>query len=189
MHNPEVDQVPAALERRTFLTQLCASGLLCLVQSRGDDLFTDRRTAAVRRDTRFVAQVRRRLKDDLRAGLRLRVRRKISSVLMRWPTRLAARSSCRCCRRSRPGWRPTWWRNAPPPPKNTLAALVPPTDYFWTHVLTSDCIEKTEKAIEYRVTECLWAKTFRAAHASDIGYAIICHPDFATAPAFNPKSG
>ena len=38
-------------------------------------------------------------------------------------------------------------RNAPPPPKNTLAALVPPTDYFWTHVLTSDCIEKTDNRV------------------------------------------
>lgn len=37
------------------------------------------------------------------------------------------------------------------------------------------------------MTECLWAATFRAAGAEDIGYATICHPDFATTTAFNPR--
>ncbi len=77
---------------------------------------------------------------------------------------------------------------APPAPKNTLAAmLVPGGNYFWDHVLSMNWIEKTDKAAELRVTECLWAATFREAGAADIGYASICHPDFAAASAFNPK--
>ncbi len=79
-------------------------------------------------------------------------------------------------------------KGAPPPPKNTLAALVSFDDpYFWEHVLTMTFVEKSEKAAEIRVTECLWAKTFREAGAADIGYATVCHPDFASATAFNPK--
>jgi hypothetical protein len=48
-------------------------------------------------------------------------------------------------------------------------------------------VEDTERAAEMKVTECLWAKTFRDAGAGDIGYALMCHGDFATAPAFNAK--
>jgi hypothetical protein len=79
-------------------------------------------------------------------------------------------------------------RNAPPPPKNTLAAFTSFDDqYFWSHVLARSIVENTEKAYEMRVTECLWSETFRAAGAADIGYATICHPDYAMASAFNPK--
>lgn len=75
-------------------------------------------------------------------------------------------------------------------PKNDLAAFVTPMtkqDYFWKHALTFDIIENTETAFEVNITECLWAKTFKEANAADIGYAMICHSDFAMAPAFNPK--
>jgi hypothetical protein len=61
------------------------------------------------------------------------------------------------------------------------------TDPFWRHVLTFELVENTAKAAEIKVTECLWAKTFREANAADIGYAFVCHGDFAYAPAFNPK--
>ena len=50
-----------------------------------------------------------------------------------------------------------------------------------------EIVEDTETAFEVRVTECLWAKTFRDADAADLGYACICHPDYAMAKAFNPK--
>lgn len=60
-------------------------------------------------------------------------------------------------------------------------------DYFWRHVLTKKVVEETETAIEVKITECLWAETFRAAGAADIGYAAICHPDFAMYNAFNPQ--
>ena len=75
-------------------------------------------------------------------------------------------------------------------PRNDLAAftadLRKPT-HFWKHVLTFDIVEDTDKAFEMKITECLWAKIFRDAKASDIGYAAICHPDYAMTQAFNPK--
>jgi hypothetical protein len=58
---------------------------------------------------------------------------------------------------------------------------------FWTHVLTTKVVEDTKKAFEVSITECLWAKTFREADAADLGYAMICHPDYAYCQAFNPK--
>jgi hypothetical protein len=38
-----------------------------------------------------------------------------------------------------------------------------------------------------RVSACLWAKTFRDAGASELGYASICFGDLALAKAFNPR--
>lgn len=75
-------------------------------------------------------------------------------------------------------------------PERTLAMYMTPLkkpNYFWKHVLTYEFVEDTETAVEGKVTECLWAKTFREAKAGDIGYAAICYPDFAMAKAFSPK--
>lgn len=75
-------------------------------------------------------------------------------------------------------------------PKNDLAAWTTSLrkpDYFWKNVLTFEIVEDTEKAFEVKITECLWAKTIRDLKAGDIGYAMICHPDFAMVRAFNPK--
>jgi hypothetical protein len=75
-------------------------------------------------------------------------------------------------------------------PKRDLAAFAEPLVHpkeLYKHALTYQIVEHTEKALEIKVTECLWAKTFREQDAADIGYVAICHPDFATAPAFNPK--
>lgn len=58
---------------------------------------------------------------------------------------------------------------------------------FWEHVITSSIVEDTERAIETKVTECLWAKTYREAEAADLGYILCCYPDFPWASAFNPK--
>jgi hypothetical protein len=58
---------------------------------------------------------------------------------------------------------------------------------FWSHVLTHEVVEESDTAFEMKITECLWAKTFREANASDIGYASICYPDYAVARAFNSK--
>jgi hypothetical protein len=75
-------------------------------------------------------------------------------------------------------------------PKNDLAAFTEifkrPTPSF-KNSLTFEITEDTEKAFEVKVTECLWAKTFRDAKAEDIGFACICFPDYAVARAFNPK--
>ncbi len=58
---------------------------------------------------------------------------------------------------------------------------------FWKNVITVEFVKETPNTCEIKVTECLWARTFREYGAGDIGYACICHPDFATAAAFNPK--
>jgi hypothetical protein len=60
-------------------------------------------------------------------------------------------------------------------------------DHFWKNVLTVEIVEDTPTIFGIKVTECLWARTFREVSAADIGYACICHPDFASAAAFNPK--
>lgn len=57
---------------------------------------------------------------------------------------------------------------------------------FWDHVVTYTFVEDTERALEWKITECLWAKTFREANASDIGYATQCYGDFG-AEALAPK--
>jgi hypothetical protein len=74
--------------------------------------------------------------------------------------------------------------------KNDLAAYtrdLHSPSRFWQNVLTYEVIEDTLQAFEIRVTECLWAKTYRDAHAGDLGYILSCHADFAAAKAFNPK--
>ena len=75
-------------------------------------------------------------------------------------------------------------------PKNGLAeyvSILKKPDYFWKHALTFEIVEDTPTTFEGKVTECIWAKTFRDFKAPDIGYAMICHPDFAMASAYNPK--
>lgn len=60
-------------------------------------------------------------------------------------------------------------------------------DRFWQHALTYEVVEDTESALEVKISECLWAKTFREMEAADIGYAGICHGDYAYAEGYNPK--
>ena len=59
--------------------------------------------------------------------------------------------------------------------------------YFGDHVLTRETVEDAPQAYEWRVTECLWAKTFREMGAAEIGYCLICHRDYAECQGFNPK--
>jgi hypothetical protein len=59
-------------------------------------------------------------------------------------------------------------------------------DHFWGNVQTKNVVEETDRVIAVKFTECLWAETFRSAGAPDIGYAMMCHPDFAGYNAFNP---
>jgi hypothetical protein len=58
---------------------------------------------------------------------------------------------------------------------------------FGDHTVTLAIIEDTDKAFEVKITECLWAKTFRDLDAADIGYAYICYGDFPMASIGNPK--
>jgi hypothetical protein len=69
----------------------------------------------------------------------------------------------------------------------TFTGYLRTPDRFWKNVLTAEIVEDVPNAFAIKVTECLWAKTFREVDAADIGYACICHPDFASAAAFNPK--
>ncbi len=43
------------------------------------------------------------------------------------------------------------------------------------------------QAFEVKVTECLWATTYRILNAGDLGYILSCCADFAKAERFNPK--
>lgn len=60
------------------------------------------------------------------------------------------------------------------------------SDYY-NNALTFEMIENTDELLEFKVTECLWAKTFRERNAEDLGYANNCHSDFSVAKAINPK--
>jgi hypothetical protein len=74
--------------------------------------------------------------------------------------------------------------------KNDLAAYTQDMrqlNPFWQHALTFQVVEDTPKAFEIKVTECIWAKTFREAKAADLGYVLSCYGDFAAAQGFNPK--
>jgi hypothetical protein len=58
---------------------------------------------------------------------------------------------------------------------------------LYKNALSFEVVNSTDTAYEMKITECLWAKTFREADAADIGYAGICYSDYATTKAFNPK--
>ena len=48
-------------------------------------------------------------------------------------------------------------------------------------------MELTDRVFEVKVTNCLWARTFRERDAGDIGYAAMCHGDFSSAAAYHSK--
>jgi hypothetical protein len=58
---------------------------------------------------------------------------------------------------------------------------------LWRHTIPVEIVEKSPSHGIVRMNDCLVAKTFRDAGAADIGYAAICHADFAVAHAFNPQ--
>ena len=79
---------------------------------------------------------------------------------------------------------------APKPPANSLAAFISPLkkpDRFWKHALTIETLKESPTEYASKITECIWASTFKRLKATDFGYATICHVDFAVAQAFNPK--
>ena len=74
--------------------------------------------------------------------------------------------------------------------KNDLAAYTQnfrQADSFFQKALTFYVVEDTPRAFEVKVTECLWAKTYRDVYAADLGYVLSCYGDFASAQGFNPK--
>jgi hypothetical protein len=78
-------------------------------------------------------------------------------------------------------------------PKNDFATFVTSNrnlltqNRFWKNVLSHEIVKQTENEYEVKFTECLWAKTFREANASDIGYASSCYQDYAYSTSYNPK--
>jgi len=58
---------------------------------------------------------------------------------------------------------------------------------IFQNMMTREIIERSEKAYEIKVSECLWAKTFQERNAADIGYATVCYSDFSAAKADHPK--
>lgn len=50
-----------------------------------------------------------------------------------------------------------------------------------------EVLELTDNVCQLKITNCLWAKTFREMNAGDLGYANTCYGDFSSATAFNPK--
>ena len=58
---------------------------------------------------------------------------------------------------------------------------------FWSHAVTVTYPEETPKKFVIRITECLIAKTFKEMNATDLGYTMCCHSDFATTQAYHPK--
>ena len=53
--------------------------------------------------------------------------------------------------------------------------------------LTWDIVEKSSTALEFRFSQCLWASTFRAEDAAEIGYATVCYGDYAYTSAISPR--
>jgi hypothetical protein len=60
-------------------------------------------------------------------------------------------------------------------------------NHFSRHALTIEVVEDKPQAFEMRITECLFAKTFRGIGAADIGYLLFCNTDYAHCQGFNPQ--
>lgn len=80
-----------------------------------------------------------------------------------------------------------WAKRVPENDLATFTANLKNPSRLWEHTCTYEILEFTEKVVELKYTECICATIFREAKASDIGYAAICHGDFAVAQGFNPK--
>ena len=53
--------------------------------------------------------------------------------------------------------------------------------------ISCEILKEDDHEFEIIYTECLWAKTFREANASEIGYAGSCYQEFGKTKAFNPN--
>lgn len=72
--------------------------------------------------------------------------------------------------------------------KSVKDFILPPMESdMMKNCLDFEYVEFTDKVCEFKVKNCLWAKTFRSKDAGDFGYACVCHGDFSGATAFNPK--
>lgn len=60
-------------------------------------------------------------------------------------------------------------------------------DTTFRNMMTWEVVERSDRVYEMRVTECVWTKIFKEFDSEDIGYATICHGDFADARSAHPK--
>ncbi len=171
-------------DRRVFLKTFCAGSFLCL----GCDRLASAGAEAKPPDDGFLADSRMSFKDVWAFAYALGsvpLLKALADDLGR--ERLVEMVKAASARTIEAAVR----KQAPPAPGNTLQAFtadtLDPGNWLWTHVISLDVVEKTASALEVRVKRCLWAQTFREADAADFGYAVVCHPDFAAAPAFNPR--
>ena len=58
---------------------------------------------------------------------------------------------------------------------------------YWSERLSHEILIDNKNVLEFKITECIWAKTFREKEASEIGDASICYSDYSQARKFNPK--
>lgn len=76
-------------------------------------------------------------------------------------------------------------RNAPDTSFQSFVRVFRPPNY--ADSLTHEVVEDTDKVFGLRVTECIWAETFRrSGMGGEIGHAAVCNMDFYWPPAFNP---
>jgi len=80
-----------------------------------------------------------------------------------------------------------WIDRLPNRELSTFAGFFKDPGPFMANCLTKEIVEDSDKAFEIKVTECLWAKTFREADASELGHRCICMADYTMATAFNPE--
>jgi len=77
-------------------------------------------------------------------------------------------------------------RGAPDTSFQRFVATFRPPRY--ANSLTHEVVEDSEKVFELRVTECIWAETFRnAGLGGEIGHAAVCNMDYYWPSAFNPS--
>jgi hypothetical protein len=69
----------------------------------------------------------------------------------------------------------------------TLKRMFSPDSPDFRNYLTMQIVESSDKVHQLKVTECLYAATFRQANAGHLGYAGVCHGDYTFARAFNPQ--
>jgi hypothetical protein len=60
-------------------------------------------------------------------------------------------------------------------------------DRDWLHTCTHEILEDTDRVLQVRYTECIYADIFREENAHDIGYAAFCHGDFSIFSALDPR--
>ena len=78
-------------------------------------------------------------------------------------------------------------KNLPNREFSTFAQFFKNPNPFTANTWTMEIVQDSDKVLEMRFSECLWAKTFKEANAADIGFKLICSGDYVTAEAFNPK--